>query len=195
MTSMAGSYPIGLNVADPAPQSRLTVFFRIFMIIPHEIILYFLNIAAQVVLLIAWFAILFTGRYPAGLLNFTCGYIRWTTRVNGYAYLLTGAYPPFSLGTDEYAIRVDCEGQVEGRNRLTTFWPIRFIMAIPHFIVLAILAIVAFVLIVVAWLIALFTGSVPAGLHNFLAGFLRWYTRVNAYVLLVTDQYPPFSMS
>jgi hypothetical protein len=192
---MQAGYPVSVEIDGPQPQSRLTVFFRLFMIIPHQIILYFLQIAAQVIFFIAWFAILFTGRYPAGMLNFTIGYIRWTTRVTAYAYLLTGAYPPFALGTADYPIRVDITGQVDGRNRLTTFWPIRFILAIPHFIVLAIIAIAVFVVLIIAWFVALFTGSVPAGLHNFLAGFMRWYTRVNAYILLVTDQYPPFSMN
>lgn len=192
---MQTSYPVVVDIDAAQPQNRWTVFFRLIMVIPHQIILYFLNIAAEVVLFIAWFAILFTGRYPAGMLNFTAGYIRWTTRVTAYAYLLTGQYPPFALGAADYPIRVDINGLVEGRNRLTTFWPIRFIMAIPHLIVLAVLAIVAVVLLIVAWFAALFTGSVPAGIHTFLTGFTRWQARVNAYVLLVTDQYPPFAMS
>ena len=68
-------------------------------------------------------------------------------------------------------------------------------MVIPHIIVLAVLAIVLYVVYFLSWIIALITGSVPAGMHNFLAGFLRWSSRVNAYYYLLTDQYPPFSLS
>ena len=89
-------YPIELNVAFPEKLSRLTTFFRAFTIIPQAFVLYFISIAAAVVLFLAWWAILFTGRYPKSLFDFTVWYFRWSTRVNGYSYLLTDKYPPFS---------------------------------------------------------------------------------------------------
>jgi hypothetical protein len=108
--------------------------------------------------------------------------------------LLTGKYPPFAMGEDNaYPIRLLAEGQVEGRNRVTVFF--RYIMLIPHVIVLYLLSIAAAVVLFISWVAALFTGSVPAGMHNFLTGVLRWQTRVGAYALLLTDQYPPFSLN
>jgi hypothetical protein len=187
-------YPIGVEVDPAAPQSRLTVFFRYFMLIPHAIILTFVLAAVYVVTVLAWFAILFTGKYPAGLLSFTINAWHWSTRYTGYSWLLTGKYPPFAMGEDSaYPIRLLAEGQVEGRNRVTVFF--RYIMLIPHVIVLYLLSIAAAVVLFISWVAALFTGSVPAGMHNFLTGVLRWQTRVGAYALLLTDQYPPFSLN
>ena len=192
--SMAPAFPFGLEVDGAAPQSRLTVFFRLFMLIPHAIILQFIGIATGVVALIAWFAILFTGKYPAGLLSFSVNALHWQTRFSGYAWLLTGSYPPFAMGPDaNYPVRLLAEGQEAGRNRLTVF--VRYFMVIPHVLVLYFVLIAATVVLLLAWIVALFTGSVPAGMHNFLAGSLRWQTRVNAYGALLTDQYPPFSLS
>jgi hypothetical protein len=191
---MAPAYPFGLEVDPPQPQSRLTVFFRYFMAIPHIIIVGALGYALGAITIIAWFAILFTGRYPAGMLGFAVNIQHWSTRYNGYIYLLTGQYPPFSLDPDTgYPVRMTGEGTVEGRNRLTVFF--RYFMLIPHLIVLMFLGIAAAVALFVAWIVALITGSVPEGLHNFLAGVLRWGTRVADYAYLFTDEYPPFSLS
>jgi hypothetical protein len=189
----APAYPFGLEVNEPSPQSRLTVFFRLLLAIPHIIIVGALSYAVGIVTLIAWFAILFTGKYPAGMLNFVVNVQHWQARYTGYMYLLTGAYPPFALGPDDsYAVRMTGEGASEGRNRVTTFF--RLFMIIPHAIVLYFVGIGILVVYVIAWFAALFTGSVPAGMHNFMAGGLRWGTRVNNYALLLTDEYPPFSL-
>jgi hypothetical protein len=192
--SMAPAYPLALDVDGPQPQSRLTVFFRGLLLIPHIIILYFISLAVSIVTFIAWFAILFTGKYPAGMLQFSITAMHWSARVSGYMFLLTGAYPPFAMGADaNYPVRFSGEGQVEGRNRLTVFF--RYFMVIPHMIVLVFLMVVAYVVYFLSWIIALVTGSVPAGMHNYLAGVLRWGTRVNGYYSLLTDEYPPFSLS
>ncbi len=90
------TYPISVKVEYPEKLSRLTTFFRILMIIPHVVILYFLQIVAGIILIISWFAILFTARYPRSLFDFVTYYYRWSARVNGYTYLLTDKYPPFS---------------------------------------------------------------------------------------------------
>ena len=90
-------YPIIVTVKHQEKLSRLTTFFRFFMVIPHLIILWALGIAASVVAFIAWWAILFTGRYPEWAFDFVTGYVRWYTRVSGYYMLLTDKYPPFSI--------------------------------------------------------------------------------------------------
>jgi len=194
MSAAAPAYPIGLEIDAPAPQNRLSVLLRCFYMIPHAIALMFVGIAANAVAVIAWFAILFTGKYPEGMLNFSVGALRWQVRATGYMWLMTDKYPPFSLEEDSaYPLRLVGSGQVEGRNRLTCFF--RPLMALPHLIVLGILFVVGYVVLVVAWFAALFGGSVPQGLHDFMAGLGRWYTRVSAYAMLLTDEYPPFSLS
>jgi hypothetical protein len=194
MSMAASAYPFGLEVDGPAPQNRLSVLLRIFYIIPHVIVLAFIGIAVEIVTLIAWFAILFTGKFPVGMMGFSVNALHWQTRYAGYAWLLTDKYPPFALGPDAgYPVRLLGEGAADGRNRLTVFF--RIIMVIPQVIVLYFLNIAGGVVVLISWFAALFTGSVPEGLHNFMTGYLRWTTRVGAYALLLTDQYPPFSMS
>jgi hypothetical protein len=89
-------YPVTLTVEFPERLSRLTTFFRIFMIIPHYIVLYFISIAAGVIVFLAWWAILFIGRYPKVFFDFVTWWFRWNTRVLAYYYLLTDKYPPFT---------------------------------------------------------------------------------------------------
>ena len=92
------SHPIQLAVSDDLQRTRLTVAFRIILAIPHFIVLAFLDLAAIIVVIIAWFAILFTGRYPRSLFDFVEGVIRWNNRVLGYAFVMaTDQYPPFRL--------------------------------------------------------------------------------------------------
>ncbi len=89
-------YPVEVNIAYTERLSRLSTFFRIILSIPHIIVLYFLSIAASVVLFLSWWAILFTGKYPGSFFSFMAWYMRWTVRFSGYTYLLTDKYPPFS---------------------------------------------------------------------------------------------------
>ncbi|HEX76412.1 MAG TPA: DUF4389 domain-containing protein [Dehalococcoidia bacterium] len=90
-------YPITISFGYQEKLSRLTTLFRAFMVIPQWIALYVIGIAADVVIVIAWWAILFTGRYPKWAFSFVAGYVRWYTRVGGYYSLLTDKYPPFSM--------------------------------------------------------------------------------------------------
>jgi Domain of unknown function (DUF4389) len=92
-----GEYPVNLAITPADHYNRLSVFFRTILVIPHIVVLFFLFIALYVVTVIAWFAILFTRRYPAGMFNFSVGVIRWSTRVSAYLYLFVDEYPPFSL--------------------------------------------------------------------------------------------------
>lgn len=194
MTAMASSYPINLEVDPPQEQNRLSVLLRILYIIPAIIVATVMICVALVISMIAWLIILITGSFPEGMHRFTTGALRWTMRVIGYAYLLTDKYPPFSLEEDAaYPIRMTAELETSGRNRLTTFF--RYFLAIPHLIVVAALGYAVGVVVFIAWFAALFTGSVPEGLHNFVGGYLRWYTRTYGYLMLVTDKYPPFSLN
>jgi hypothetical protein len=190
-----GAYPFGLDVDGPQMQNRLSVLLRIIYAIPHLIAMTVIGVVAAVMTLIAWFVILFTGKYPEGMANFVLGALRWSSRGYGYLYLLTDKYPAFSLEADSaYPVRFLGDAvQLDGRNRLTVFF--RVIMIIPHAIILYVLNIVANVLGLIAWVAALFTGSVPGGIHTFLTGWLRWEMRYVAYAALLTDEYPPFSLN
>jgi Domain of unknown function (DUF4389) len=90
-------YPITFGAVYPEKMSRLTTFFRLILVIPQYFVLYFVGIAAGIVAFIAWWAILFTRKYPRSMFDFFTGYMRWMTRVTGYTYLLSDKYPPFSL--------------------------------------------------------------------------------------------------
>lgn len=188
------SYPVAMDVDPASEQNRLSVLLRYVFAIPAFIMAAIVGIGLMVVTVIAWFVILITGKYPAGMANFAAGGLRLTARVLAYTYLLTDKYPPFNLDEDSaYPIRPFVAVQATDRNRLTTFF--RILAAIPHLIVIGLLNYVINVVLFIAWLIALFTGTVPAGLHNFIAGYLRWNIRVSSYVMLLTDEYPPFSLS
>jgi hypothetical protein len=92
-----GDYPAVLNTVPDSERNRLTVAFRIIMVIPQYIVLYIVGIGAGIVLLVAWFAVLFTGRWPEGMRRFCIGYYRWLIRFQAYYFLITDIYPPFSL--------------------------------------------------------------------------------------------------
>jgi hypothetical protein len=185
------AYPVTLKVEFPKKLSRLTTFFRLFMLIPQIIVLYFINIAGGVILFISWWAILFIGRYPKDFFDFIVWVFRWGTRLTGYAYLLTDKYPPFS-GREErgypVVLRIETPKKL---SRLTTFF--RFFMFIPHVIVLYFISIAGGVILFISWWAILFTSRYPRTLFDFIVWVFRWRTRVAAYFYLVTDKYPPFT--
>lgn len=214
MTAMNPEYPVQLEIDPPASQNRLTVFFRWILAIPHWIVLIFLGIAAFFVWLFASVSIVVTARYPEELLRFSTGVARWAARVSAYGGtpnqqnigdltvsfvtggFLTDKYPPFTLDeAPDYPVRLQVQAQVEGRNRLTGFFPIRIILGIPHYIILAILGIFVTLATIVAWLGGTVLGRLPEWLHNFIGGYSRWSVRVGAYTGLLVDEYPPFSFN
>src|SRR5262245_13459726 len=197
-TPGAAGYPavFELDRADRIAWWRPLVHWL--LIIPHAIVLSVLGLVAEVVSIVAWFAILFTAKLPQGLGNLVGLYIRYSNRVNAYYMFMREEYPPFSFTDtppdpgDYPAVRTSFEPVYEGRNRLTTFF--RFILAIPHFVCLAVLGIVAFFATIGGFFAVLFTRKWPIGLQDFILGVLRWNTRGGAYALRLTDEYPPFSM-
>ncbi|MGE5597397.1 MAG: DUF4389 domain-containing protein [Hyphomicrobiales bacterium] len=192
MEMAQGGYPVQVEIEGPQPQNRLSVLLRIIYAIPHLIILSVLGYVVEVTGFISWLIIVITGKYPAGLFKFHAGYVRWAARGYGYVALLTDKYPPFSLDEEQYPIRLSAAEELENRNRLTVFF--RIILLIPHLIVLAVLGVAATVVVIIAWIAALITGSVPEGMHRFVAGAVRWGARVNGYCYMLTDEYPPFSL-
>jgi hypothetical protein len=184
--------------------------------IPHFIVLFFLWIAFFVVAVIAFFAILFTARYPRALFDFNLGVLRWSWRVSYYSYgaLGTDRYPPFTLAdVPDYPARLDIAYPEHlSRGLVLVKW---WLLAIPHFLVLGFFSgttgyataqaggpdgaevytssggLVG-LLVLFAAIALLFTGRYPQGIFDFVLGMDRWSLRVAAYVSLMTDQYPPF---
>jgi hypothetical protein len=186
-TEQQGLAPVLVAFAGPAPQSRLTVLFRVFMVIPQAIVLEILGIAAYVIAIIGWFGALFTGRLPDFAANFLTGFLRWQTRVSAYTVLLTDVYPPFSMEDADYPVRLAVRpGQL---NRLAVLF--RFFLLIPCWVVLGLLSYGAFTLVqFVSWVIVLITGRMPASLYLALAAALRYQVRVSAFGLMLTSAYP-----
>lgn len=189
-----GAYPIEFEADYPAAGiARWRALFQGFLLIPHVIALFFVFIAMFFVYFAAWVAILITGEYPRGMFNFVSGTLRWQARVNGYAYLMTEAYPPFSLDDDPgYPIRARFQYPAK-IARWRVF--LQGLMVFPHFVVLWFVAFGAVIAIWIAAIAILFTRSYPPGLFNFVAGYYRWSLRATGYAYLLTEEYPPFGLA
>jgi hypothetical protein len=180
------AHPVGLVVTDDLQRSRLTVFFRLLLVIPHLIWLTLWGIAAEVVLIIVWFAALFTGRVPDGLHGFLASYLRYTTRVLSYLFLLANPFPPFgSAGSYPVDARVD---PAAPQSRLTVFF--RMILAIPALILAYVFRIVNQIVALLGWFYCLAVGRMHEGLRNTSAWLLRYEVQTYGYVWLLTGRYP-----
>jgi membrane protein YqaA with SNARE-associated domain len=183
------AYPLRFDVDYPEHLSRWLIFVKWLLVIPHIIVLALYGIAYLVTLIIAWFAILFTGRYQRGLFDFAVGLLRWGARVTAYAYLMRDEYPPFSTG-GEYPVRLEVD-YPERLSRWLIF--LKWLLIIPHLIIIYAYSMLASAIMFVSFFIILFTGRYPKALFDLVVGYYRWNNRVDAYVLLLTDQYPPFT--
>ncbi len=210
-TGVPQPYPLRVEGTLEPSLSRWLWLVKWLLAIPHYIVLVFLWAAFVVMTIVAFFAILFTRRYPRGIFDFNVGVLRWTWRVAFYSYgaLGTDRYPPFML--DEVAdypakLHVDYPEQLSRRLVLVKWW----LLAIPQYVIVAILlggggwwlwwdrdawgpGLIA-VLVVIAGFALLFTTRYPKGLFDFVLGLDRWAFRVAAYAGLMTDRYPPFRL-
>jgi hypothetical protein len=178
------------DVPYPPRLSRLLLLVKWLLVIPHVAVLWLLGLLASVVTIVAWFAILITGRYPLGMWTFVVGVVQWSARVSVYAtYYLRDDYPPFGEGPYPMEFRVRYP---ERLSRLLIF--VKWLLIIPHAFALMVLGTVAGFTVLVSWFATLITGHYPEGLFRFHVGVLRWATRVSLYMALLTDDYPPFSL-
>lgn len=192
MAAQAPAYPLRFDVEYPEKLSRWLIFVKWLLAFPHYLILYALGVVVNVITLIAFFAILFTKRYPRGLFDFVVNVYRWQLNVLAYYGLMRDEYPPFSWEPRKYPVTFEID-YPESLSRWLIF--VKWLLVIPHLIVLAVLGIVASVLWIIAWFAILFTARFPKGLFDFIVGVTRWSYRVNAYAfLLLRDDYPPFSL-
>jgi hypothetical protein len=185
----AGEHPIGLIVTDDLNRSRLTVFFRLLLVIPHMIVLYLWTIVACIAVLVAWFAALFTGRVPDGLHNFLAQYLRYTTHVFAYYYLLADPWPSFSPSAP-YPVDAKIAGP-QAQGRLGVFF--RVILAIPALILASIFRNVNAIVALLGWFYALATGRMNKGMRDLSAWLLRYELQTYAYIALLTNRYPSLS--
>ena len=182
-------YPVTYEADYVRERNRLTTFFRYLLSIPWLIMLMVYAIGASVAVLLAWFAIVFTARYPSGLYNFIAGFIRYTTRVFAWLYLVTDEWPPFGLGDEAaYPVRVTVGPPLQQYSRAKTFF--RSILAIPLYIMERVMLGIAGAAAAGSWLTIVFRGYQPAGLHNAENTGLLYSARAWAYMLLLTETYP-----
>jgi hypothetical protein len=207
------AYPVSVDVTPAlANRNRLTTAFRLILAIPHAILVGgvgiglagrgssrwslggetgLLGAVAFFLAIVSWFTIVFAGTHINGIREFTAFYMRWRVRALAYLMLLQDRYPPF--GDDSYPASLAIVNPGGPRDRLTV--GLRILLAIPHFIVLVFLVMAWWITAFVAWFLILVTGQYPQGLYDFGVSVLRWLLRVEAYMLLLVDDYPPFSFS
>jgi hypothetical protein len=175
-------------------RSRLTTFFRLLLVLPHLIVLWAYSLVAALAVFVAWFAIVFTARYPQGLYDFVAGFHRYYARVMGYYNLLADPYPPFSGRVDpEYPVRLEIGPPMEKYNRLLTFF--RIVLLIPVWIIAYVLGIVAGAMVLLAWLVIVILGRMPEGLQRIIEYCYSYLLRAGVYASLLTEAFPPFDGS
>ena len=204
MADESAAYPARLEIDYAEQLDRLSSFFRIIWIIPIAVILALLTNAGSVgerrnglgihagLALATALMIVFRQRYPRWWFDFARELTRLATRIWTYLLLLTDQYPST---VDEQAVHLEID-YPDVEKDLNRWMPlVKWLLAIPHYVVLALLFVGALVSTIIAWFAILFTGRYPRGLFDFVVGVQRWALRVGAYAfLLVTDRYPPFSL-
>ena len=180
-------HPVRLVDNDDRNRSRLTVAFRLLLVLPHLLWLGIYSIAAVVVGIVNWFATLIKGRSPERIHNWLVRYLRYSVYVNSYLYLLANPYPPFHGTEGMYPIDLEVEGP-ERQNRLITAF--RPILIIPAWVLNWIFSQVIQIVALIAWFVVLAIGRMPKGMEGLGLYCLRYQAQTTAYLAVVTDRYP-----
>ncbi len=184
------AHPVRLVNEDDLRRSRLTVFFRLLLAIPHLVFLFLWGVVMLVVALVNWFAALFRGRLPDGLHEFTARFVRYQTHVYAYVHLVADPFPPFMGRLASYPIDLEVDPPAP-QSRLAVFF--RIFLAIPALILAWVFRSLMQVLAFVGWFYALATGRMSEGIRDLAAYALRYEAQTMAYTLLLTDSYPSLS--
>lgn len=173
-------------------RSRVSVFFRIILAIPHFFVAAFIGIGVAFSVIVAWFALLITGRYPAGLYGFVSGALRYYARLSAYLYILVDKYPPFDLGEHpEYPVRLHIAPAQESYDRLKVLF--RFLLLIPVYVINYVLNLVGELIACLLWLSGVILGRTPAGLTDIQRFCLSYGARAACYFALVSEDWPSIS--
>ena len=185
-------YPINLKIEYSEKSNKSTALFRLVLIIPIVIILAIISSYAEALSLAVGLLILFREKYPKWWFDWNVGITKFTYRIVAYGLLMRDEYPSTD---DDQAVKVDIP-YPDVKKDLNRWMPLfKWILVIPHLIVLLFIFIAVVVCSVFAWFAILFTGKYPKVIFDFVEGFLRWSLRVNAYAILLTsDEYPPFRL-
>lgn len=182
----ANQHPVRLLANDDLRRSRLTVFFRLLLVIPHVIVLAVWAIFAYVAVFLAWLIGIFLGRVPDGLHSFIASFLRYSTRVSAYFGLLANPFPPFGSG-GSYPVDVEIDPAAP-QGRLSIFF--RIILAIPALILVYVFRIGTNIVALLGWFAGVILGRMPAGLEGFGTYCLRYETQTYGYLMLLTNRYP-----
>ena len=185
-------YPVNLKIEYSEKSNKSTALFRLVLIIPIVIILAIISSYAEALSLAVGLLILFREKYPKWWFDWNVGITKFTYRIVAYGLLMRDEYPSTD---DDQAVKVDIP-YPDVKKDLNRWMPlVKWILAIPHIIILIFIFIAVVFCSVFAWFAILLTGRYPKVIFDFVEGFLRWSLRVNAYMfLLTTDEYPPFRL-
>ncbi|MEN8157982.1 MAG: DUF4389 domain-containing protein [Bacteroidota bacterium] len=172
-----------------------TIFGWIYIILPHFFVLMFVGLWGSILQFVAFWVILFTGRYPQSMFEFQLGLLKWNNRVTARMYNISDGYPAFGIdASDEYTdLTVPYPEKVSRGLTLVRFLFGIFFVSLPHYFILYFRAIFVGLLVFIAWWAVLFTAKYPKDMHDWAVGQIRWQTRVSLYLMYMTDTYPPFT--
>ena len=179
-------HPVTLIVDDDLRRTRITVFFRLLLAIPHRIWLMIWGCVAEIALVIAWVVALVTGRVPDGLHNFLASFLRYATRVSAYLLLLADPWPPFS-NSQPYPVDAGIEAAAP-QGRLGVLF--RIVLAVPAILLTYVFRIVNNIVAFLSWFYAIIFGRMHEGMRNTSAWLFRYELQTYAYIFLLTDRYP-----
>lgn len=183
-------HPVRLVVFDDLKRSRLTVFFRLLLLIPHVFWQYLWGILISLLVIINWFAVLVRARSPEDLHLLLARALRYRTHVVSYMFLVSNPYPTFFGRPGSHPVDLEVEGPDRQRRVITFF---RLILAIPAFVVAYVFVFVLTFVAFIGWFIALVVGRMPKGMRDLSAYCLQYEAQTWAYLMILTDRYPSFS--
>ena len=190
------AYPVQLDLEAPLEVARWRPLVHWILVFPQWLVLYVLSMVLWVLGFVSWFAILFTGNIPEGMFDFMAMIFRYQWRTYSYVFFMRESYPPFDFtasnvdpGNDPARLSI---ARPERLSRGLIF--VKWLLIIPHFFALFFLGLGAFLVGIAGFFAVLFTGRWPEGMRSYLIGTMRWSLRASAYLYLMTDRYPPFSL-